>query len=192
MTKRSILLADDDFYVRESLVRAMEYKGYQVTAAKNGKEALELLHKKSFDLVITEVLIEETHGFQVLKTAKALNPETMVIFLSGSRDVKTAMEALKLGAEDYLFKPCEAEQIFFRIDGCLEKLRHKDKNEKKELIPVCCVCQKIRIDNDKNLSNGAFIMPENFVWGQGDFSITSTYCPECAQKTFDDLKKLKE
>ena len=136
MPTYNILLVDDDHFILKTIGKALKDKGYKVTTADNGEKAIELLNKSTFDLVIIDLVMGDIDGFQVLKAGKELKPETMAIILTGHSDVALAIDALRFGADDYLLKPCEPEEMYFRIENCLEKLEDKKKirQAEKELL----------------------------------------------------------
>ncbi|MEA3280655.1 MAG: response regulator, partial [Thermodesulfobacteriota bacterium] len=136
MRTYNILLVDDDPFIPETIGTALESKGYKVTTADSGEKAIELLNKSIFDLVITDLIMGDIDGFQVLKTGKELKPEIMAIILTGYSDVALAIDALRFGADDYLLKPCEPEEMYFRVNNCLEKLEIKKRirQAEKELL----------------------------------------------------------
>ena len=123
----NILLVDDDPFILKTIGRSLEGKGYRVTTADSGEKAIDLLHKSTFDIVITDLIMGNIDGFQVLKTGKGLKSEIIVIILTGYSDVTLAIDALRLGADDYLLKPCEPEEMYFRLENCLEKLEIKKR-----------------------------------------------------------------
>ncbi len=132
----NILLVDDDPFILKTIGKALKCKGYQVTKADSGEKAIELLNKSTFDLVITDLVMGDIDGFQVLKAGKELKPEIMAIILTGHSDVALAIDALRFGTDDYLLKPCEPEEMYFRIENCLKKLENKKKirQAEKELL----------------------------------------------------------
>jgi len=79
--------------------------------------------KNHFDLVITDLVMDEPDGMEVLRNTKELSPETMVMILTGYGDMESVVNALRLGADDYLVKPCDIQEINFRVSKCLEKQR---------------------------------------------------------------------
>ena len=101
MEKANILLVDDDPYILEGIGADLKSQGFQVTKTNSGDTALELMQEKIFDLVITDLVMEDTDGIQVLKNTKELNADTMVIILTGYGDMKSAIEALRQEADDY-------------------------------------------------------------------------------------------
>ena len=147
MRKYKILLVDDDLFILKAIGPALEDKGYQVSTAAAGEEAIEIMAEKAFDLVITDLIMGSIDGIDVLKKAKELNTEMMVMVLTGFGDMNSTIDALRLGADDYMLKPCELEEIYFRVSSCLEKLELKRKIKiYEDILPVCCVCKSIRDD----------------------------------------------
>ncbi len=132
MKNYSILLVDDDHLILKGFSKNFKRQGYHVTTAESGEIAIELLEETSFDLVLTDIVMEQIDGLQILKRTKELNPETMVIILTGYGDMASAIHALRLGADDYLSKPCEPEQMNIRVRHCLEKLEDKRQIKQAE------------------------------------------------------------
>ncbi len=125
MKNHSILLVDDDQLILKGFSKNFKRQGYHVTTAQDGETAIALLEETSFDLVLTDMVMGQVDGIQVLQRVKELNPESMVIILTGYGNMASAIHALRLGADDYLPKPCEPDQINFRVELCLEKLEDK-------------------------------------------------------------------
>jgi hypothetical protein len=121
MTELSILFVDDEDLIRKSFTRDLHEEHFAVTAVGSGSEAIDLLKKKRYDLVITDLMMPEIDGFDVLKTVKQYAPQTSVLILTGYGDMQSAIKALRLGANDFAIKPCEIEEVVFRIRRCLEK-----------------------------------------------------------------------
>ena len=117
----SILFVDDEEVIRKAFVRELEMERFAVTAVAGGEEALEALRDHSYDIVVTDLMMPGTDGFGVLKAVKHLAPLTGVIILTGYGDMGSAIDALRLGADDFTLKPCEIEELLFRIRRCLEK-----------------------------------------------------------------------
>ena len=101
----SILVVDDQKSMRELLQLLLEKERYEVTLAASGEEALKILENTSFDLVITDIRMQDVDGIDVLKKAKAVSPDTVVIMISAFATAETAVEAMKEGAYDYIPKP---------------------------------------------------------------------------------------
>ena len=190
MEKNTILLVDDDPFILEGIGEDLENQGFKVTRAASGDRALELLTGSDFDLVITDLVMEDVDGLQVLKKAKELNANAMVIILTGYGNMKSAIEALRHEADDYLLKPCESEELLYRVNQCLEKAELSRKIKLYQaILPMCCVCKKIRDDRLTEPGKGKWVAVEQFIHDRANLDITSSYCPECAQQTMDNFTK---
>ena len=190
MEKNTILLVDDDPFILEGIGEDLENQGFKVTRAASGDRALELLTGSDFDLVITDLVMEDVDGLQVLKKAKELNANAMVIILTGYGNMKSAIEALRHEADDYLLKPCESEELLYRVNQCLEKAELSRKIKLYQtILPMCCVCKKIRDDRLTEPGKGNWVSVEQFIHDRANLDITSSYCPECAQQTMDNFTK---
>ncbi len=189
MRKYSILLVDDDPIIIKGTGRDIEEKGYDVATAESGEKAVELLEKASFDLIITDLSMGQLDGIGVLKRSKEINPETMVIILTGFGDMSSAIEALRFGADDYMIKPCEPEDLYFRISRCIEKLELKRKIKiYEDILPICCVCKKIRDDSGKEHGTGQWMSVEKYISEKAGIMLSHGYCPGCeadVRKEFD-------
>ena len=190
MRKYSILLVDDDPIITAGTGSDLEENGYEVTTANSGEEAIELLNKSSFDLVITDLVMTPINGFGVLKKSKEMNLEMMVIILTGFGDMTSAIDALRLDADDYMLKPCEPEEMYFRVSRCLETLEFKRKIKiYEEILAVCCVCRKIRDDTGRAHGTGQWMSVEKYMHDNARVDITSAYCPECAKKAWEEIDR---
>jgi two-component system response regulator PilR (NtrC family) len=114
--------------MRELLVITLERAGYEVVAADGGETAVDLLRRESFDTVLTDLRMPRVDGLQVLRTAKELAPETTVIVLTAVASTETAVEAMKLGAYDYITKPFKLDEVELIIRNGLERKRLRDEN----------------------------------------------------------------
>lgn len=188
-----ILLVDDDLLILQSISSTLEQEGYRVTTAANGDKAIELMNNSNFDLILTDLVMEPVDGIGVLKKAKEINPEIIVIILTGYGDLISAVEALRLDADDYLLKPCEPEELSFRICSCLEKLELKRKVKAYEtIVPVCCECKSIRNDSGKEIGTGEWMSVEEYILTKSKIAISPTYCPACIKKEMERIKILKD
>ena len=127
MANERILVADDHDSLRRGLARALRESGHEVDEAANGNAAIELLHKGQFDVVLSDLKMGGSDGLDVLRTAKALHPTSAVILMTGFGSVNTAVEAIKIGAFDYVQKPFEIEEMELRIQKALNhrRLQHE-------------------------------------------------------------------
>jgi DNA-binding response OmpR family regulator len=186
----AILLVDDDPLITAGTGGDLEEKGYKVTTANNGREAIEWLGRSFFDLVITDLVMTPVSGMEVLKKAKEIHPEIMVIILTGFGDMASAIDALRFDADDYLLKPCEPDEMYFRVARSLEKLELKRKIKVYEnILPVCCVCKKIRDDTGRERGTGKWMPLETYMYRRAKVDVTSTYCPECMKKAMAEMDR---
>ena len=190
MKKYNLLLVDDDPFILEGIGEDLKSNGYQITRASSGETAVELLESTNFDLVITDLVMDSTDGIQVLKRTKELNSDIQVIILTGYGDIESAVESLRNQADDFLLKPCESQEMLFRVKNCLEKQELTRKiNLYQKILPMCCVCKKIRNDSGRHPGTGDWITIEKFIHEQAELDITSCYCPDCAKKTMDEFTR---
>jgi two-component system, NtrC family, response regulator PilR len=106
-----ILVVDDDRSMREFLEILLLKEGYQVTLADSGEQACEILADKTFDLVITDIRMKEVNGIGVLRKAKQVSPDTVVVMISAFATADTAVEAMREGAYDYIPKPFKVREF---------------------------------------------------------------------------------
>lgn len=111
MEKARILVVDDELVVREGVRRILDGDHYSVESCSCGRTAIELLRKKEFNMVITDLKMPGMSGLDVLKAIKTLQPDIPVIMITGYSTVDTAVEAMKNGAVDYIAKPFSPEQL---------------------------------------------------------------------------------
>lgn len=193
MIKWKILIVDDDEFILKSFAPALEGEGYEISTASSGEAAMNLMNENTFDLIITDLILDEIDGLTILKKVKQESPETAVIILTGYGDMTSAIDALRLDADDYLLKPCETEEIFFRVKKVLEKIMLSRKVRIYEkALPVCCMCKKIRDDSNLESGKGKWLRMEDYIHEKAKVEITSTYCPDCIEKVMKEIKDLKE
>ncbi|GAG37850.1 unnamed protein product, partial [marine sediment metagenome] len=110
-----ILIVDDEEIIRDSLSYILKSEGYEVEEADDGDTALEIILQKSFDLVITDIKMPKMDGISLLKKISNLQPETFFIIITAFASLETAINALRLGAYDYIMKPLEFDDVLFKI-----------------------------------------------------------------------------
>ena len=133
-----ILIVEDEAAIRRVLSKILseEDKSYEIEEACNGEEAIEKIKKIDFDLILCDIKMPKKDGLEVLLETKELKPETCVVMISGHGDLDTAVQAMKLGAFDYISKPPDLNRLLNTVRNSLET---KDKNlsetkiEKKEI-----------------------------------------------------------
>jgi DNA-binding NtrC family response regulator len=127
-----VLVVDDEVSVREVLTLMLEGQGYRVAQVSNGPMALQVLAREDFDLVITDLKMSPMSGMELLKLLKLTYPYTNVIMMTGFGSIESAIEAMKLGAGDYVTKPFQPDELLIRVRNVLEK-----KNLRKDIDLRC-------------------------------------------------------
>ncbi len=125
----SILTVDDDEDYRAILTRRFERRGHDVEQTGSPLEALRLAAKKHFDVVILDIAMPEMDGVQLLERLRQIDPETQVILLTGQATVETAICAMKLGAYDFLTKPCGLAELEIQAERAYEKAKLSRENQ---------------------------------------------------------------
>ena len=113
---KNILITEDDEKMRNGLVEILKEEGYNVDPAQNGQKGLEMIKVKDYDVVLTDLIMPVMGGMELLRNIKQIKPETSVIIITAFGSIENAVEAIKVGAADYITKP-------FKIDEVKTKLR---------------------------------------------------------------------
>lgn len=121
MNRIKILVAEDDLNIRMGLVDTLESEDYQVVQAKDGRQALELFAKNSFDLVLLDIMMPEKSGYDVCRDIRAINEDVCIIMLTAKGDEIDKVVGLKLGADDYVTKPFGVHELLARIAAVLRR-----------------------------------------------------------------------
>ena len=119
--RRHILIVDDEPLVRHSLKEFLTFEGYTVSAASNGKEAIELLKNYSVDVMITDIKMPEMDGMQLLNQAKKISPGIPVILITSYGSIENAVKAMREGAYDYITKPIVDSEIKIIIERLMQQ-----------------------------------------------------------------------
>ena len=133
--KARILVIDDELIVCKSCVRILGEEGHEVETALSGAQGLERVKARSYDVILLDLKMPDMSGMEVLKRIKEEAPETVVIMITGYSTVKTAVEAIKLGAFDYVPKPFTPDELAMVVQQALEKRRllHENVYLRREL-----------------------------------------------------------
>ncbi len=122
----TILIVDDDKAFRIATLALLKDHGYQVHAATNGQEAQRMLGEGRYDLVLSDLVMEGINGIELLQWIKTELPETPVMMITGFGSIHTAVEAMRLGAYDYITKPCDNDELLIKIKRVLDE-RQKER-----------------------------------------------------------------
>lgn len=124
----NILIAEDDFNIRQGLVEVLSNEGYQVRAAENGQKALELYHEQQPDFIILDIMMPILDGYKACQAIRKINATIPIIFLSAKGEEIDKVIGLELGADDYLNKPFGIQELKARIRAitrrCLANISH--------------------------------------------------------------------
>ena len=125
-----ILVIDDEAIIRRVFSFYLEEKGFSVLTAENGRQGLELIEKEQPNVVLTDLRMPQLDGLELLARIKKMSEEIPVIVISGAQNMEYAVQALKLGAWDYLMKPVQDLNLLgYTVDECLEKARLIKENQ---------------------------------------------------------------
>src|SRR5688500_2150508 len=129
MSDARVLVVDDEQSMRELLGIMLRQVGYDVTQADGGEAAIQTLQNTdAFDLVITDLRMRKVDGLAVLRAAKEHSPRTVVLVVTAFASTETAVEAMKLGAYDYVTKPFKLDELKLTIANALERKRLQEEN----------------------------------------------------------------
>ncbi len=129
MTTPFVLLVDDETPFLETMTKRLAKRNLSVKSALSGQAALEVLDQNpSIDVIILDVKMPGMDGIEALKKIKSSHPLTEVIMLTAHATVESAIEGMKLGAFDYLMKPCDMEQLMSKVqEATAKKRQHEEK-----------------------------------------------------------------
>lgn len=134
--KARILVVDDEESIREFLEIMLKKEGYEVTLAEDGQKAKDLLGKKTFDMIISDLQMPHVTGIELLKHVKDTYPDVVFMLITAFGTTETAVEAMKMGAYDYLTKPFKIDEVRLNIQNALRSrnLEVENRSLKKELV----------------------------------------------------------
>ena len=129
-----ILLVEDEASIRRVLgsILSEEDKSYQIEEATNGQEAMDMIQKTDYDLVLCDIKMPKKDGLEVLLEAKALKPALRMVMISGHGDLETAVQAMKMGAFDYIAKPPDLNRLLSTVRNALTTTPVEEKTPKGE------------------------------------------------------------
>ena len=125
--KTRVLMVDDEKEFIRTLSERLTLRDYDVTIAFSGEEAIEKVKSYLFDVIILDVLMPGMSGIETLREIKKIKPLPEIIMLTGHATIETAIEGMKLGAFDFLLKPCKTETLVSKIDKAYTKKAEHDE-----------------------------------------------------------------
>jgi putative two-component system response regulator len=127
--EEQILIVDDEENICNILARRLTREGYLCVTANNGREALNYFYKNTFSLIISDIKMPEMDGVELLKKVKSVDPNMMVIMVTAYPEIDMAVEAMRLGAYDFIIKPADLDFVVLSVKKALEKKRLEEEVE---------------------------------------------------------------
>jgi two-component system alkaline phosphatase synthesis response regulator PhoP len=127
MQKHNILLVEDEEHLHEALKLNLEMEGYEVDSAYDGGEALKLIQSAHYDLMILDIMLPSLDGFSITERMRLNNNQTPILILSAKNTSANRVQGLKLGADDYLTKPFNLEELLLRVAKLIQKQARQAK-----------------------------------------------------------------
>ncbi len=121
--KIRILVAEDEGRIGDLLVEILSKEGREITVVEDGTKAIEAMESSLYDLLITDLNMPGVNGMEVVRRAKRLNPQILVIIVTGYASLESAIQAVKEGAYDYIRKPFRLDELQISVDNACEKIR---------------------------------------------------------------------
>ena len=125
--KTRVLIVDDEEQFILPLAERLRMRDYDVTTSLSGGDAVDKINRYNYDVVILDVMMPGMDGVETLREIKKIKPLTEIIMLTGHATVETAIEGMKLGASDFLMKPCQPEDLVAKIDKAYDRKAEKEE-----------------------------------------------------------------
>lgn len=135
MGNRTVLVIEDDPAIRQGVLDALAFAGYQTLAAGDGRAGLELALRRSYDLLLLDLVLPHLDGYSILKELRAVRPTTPVIVLTARGAEDDRVRGLRLGADDYVVKPFSIKELLARIEAVLRRSPERPLDVQELAIP---------------------------------------------------------
>ena len=129
MQEIQVLLVDDEDDFRITLAKRLKLRKVNITDVASGNEAIELVKQKSFDVAVIDVKMPGIDGIETLKQLKQIQPAMEIVMLTGHASIESGMEAMKLGAYDYVMKPCDIDELLIKTGDAFQHKLLKEKEK---------------------------------------------------------------
>lgn len=198
-----VLYVEDDAGLARLIQKKLERENYNVEIANNGDMGLQRLQEKIYDIIIVDYNLPVYNGLEIIRKSRELEIETPIIMLTGAGNEAIAVEAMKLGASDYIVKDVETGYLTL-VTSVIERTLEQDRlrkakiqweKEREELIvelkkalaevkhlsgllPICAACKRIRDDS------GYWNQLEVYLRDHSEAEFSHAICPECAQRLY--------
>jgi DNA-binding response OmpR family regulator len=131
MTEKRVLVVEDDSAIRNGLVDALKFTGYEVLQAANGTDGLSLAKKATFDLLLLDLVLPNVSGFDILQAAREARPTLPIIILTARGEENDRVRGLRLGADDYVVKPFSIRELLARVEAVLRRTPERPNHVSK-------------------------------------------------------------
>ncbi len=177
-----ILIVDDNPTNLQVLGKLLTEKGYDLSIAQSGQEALSFVNTNQPDLVLLDIMMPEMDGYEVCRRLKrdAATRHIPIIFLTAKIDADEVIKGFELGAADYVTKPFNAAELLARINV------HIELNTLRGIIPVCSQCKNIRDDD------GLWNQIEEYIESHSKALFSHSLCPPCMDELYGDQQWYRE
>nr|WP_321466604.1 response regulator [uncultured Desulfobulbus sp.] len=192
MEQEAVLIVDDEELIRETLRLDLMEQGYAVDAVASGEEALGLLDR-NYDLIITDLVMDDISGLELLRQAKETQPDQAVFILTGHRELEAAIGALRLGADDYLIKPYTHDEMIARVKNCLQAsaASRGKRRADRPILSICSDCKKIRTPfSEDDQHSPRWVTIEHFLSQMLGTELSHGICPDCYQQKMAELTEM--
>ena len=133
-TNRRLLIVDDDRDIRELLVYDIKSSGYMVDSAEDGEEGLKKAVQNNYDLILLDVMMPKMNGYDVCKNIRLVKPKVPILMLTAKGTISDKTEGFDVGADDYLVKPFDIQEVLLRIRALLRRNDENDVQNPKEVL----------------------------------------------------------
>src|SRR5216684_7859195 len=131
MNQKRILVVEDDSAIRQGIVDALQFAGYETLQAANGRDGLAQALQASFDLLLLDLILPGQNGFDILKATREARPTLPVIILTARGEEADRVQGLRLGADDYVVKPFSVRELLARVEAVLRRSPERPSNVSK-------------------------------------------------------------
>lgn len=121
MEQINVLVVDDEQDVLQTLESMLNELNFTTLVAKSGDKAMEIIENNKIDVVLSDIYMPETDGFELLKNVRVLDKEIVFLMITGKPTIETAVQSIREGAYDYITKPFDLEDLRIKINRCIEK-----------------------------------------------------------------------
>lgn len=190
---KTVMLVDDEAAILASLANYLERNEISVTTATCGEDALSLFNAQPFDMVVTDLVMPGMSGLDLLKEIRKYNHGTAVFILTGKGSIDLAVQALRSGADDFIQKPFDVEELLLKMENiftrqaALKKIPFYEK-----ILPICMYCKKIRDDSGMERGGGRWLQLEDYMLQHSGTALSHGCCPECYHDRINELQILRE